>query len=80
MERERRRQLAERAEEAERRAEEIWQARVRVDSAQLARVTRLEAECHRKAAQAERVLRQRSEKVLSWPRGSTGTTWRSREM
>ena len=63
---EKRRQLAERAEAAEAKEEEMWAARVRMEQQHAKRIAEVDAECKRKAKQAEEVLAARVTRVNNW--------------
>ena len=63
MQRQKQIQLAERAEAAERKAEEVWQARVRVENSLTQRTAQYDAECKRKAKQAEDCLNKRMAEI-----------------
>lgn len=75
MEEERAMQLALRAEEAERREQESWNARVRVAKEKEAYIAKIDAECKRKASQAEECLEKRKSQIEAIVRSHTA--WRS---
>ena len=62
-EEERKQQLAERAELAQKRDDEAWKARLRCDKAVLERQRQIETECNRKARQATEFLQRRSNEI-----------------
>jgi len=63
MEAEKQRQLQEKAELAEQREAEAWASRVRVETANRARIEHLDANCRRKAKQAEECLKKRYDRI-----------------